>query len=500
MICVVVKGPSLEEVYVQISHALEFADLIELRLDYFERVEVEALKKLRALFSIPMIFSLRSKFQGGSYLGSEESRFEKIREIVSLQPEYLDLENSDPLSFINEICYNYPEIKLILSCHNYEETPQDLEGLYQRMQKIPAHYYKIAVVAQHCIDVMRLICWAKKSDNKLIAISMGSQGQISRILGPVIGSPIVFAALEDCKEEALGQLSSKTLRRRYCYSSLNPQTKIFALIGDPVDKSISDETHNKVFASLGLNAVYIKIQVSPDNLSTFLQLAKQLPFCGISVTMPLKEVILPYLDHVALHAIEIGAVNTLFFEEGKIYGFNTDGIGALNAVEKEVSVKGRKIVILGAGGAAKAIAYEAIQRGGLPTILNRDIEKSLQLSQRLNCIGKGLESISICVEEGYEILINCTSHPLPIHSDYLLPNTFVMDITTMPMNTLLLRHAKEKGCKVIYGHKMFVEQALGQFQFWFKNLNDFLEIRVILEKAVQLALTSDLLLSKQNGL
>ena len=482
MICVVINGPTFQEAYRQISKALAYADLVELRLDCFTLLDLAALKCLRTHFSIPMIFTLRSQMQGGSYTQAEESRLADIRCLVALKPEYLDLENHVSPCFIEEISSKCPGIKLILSYHNFAETPEDLEGLYREMQKSPAFFYKIAVTACHCLDALRLVCWAKKSDDKLIAISMGSYGQVSRILGPVLGCPITYAALEEDQKSAPGQLSAQKLIELYHHYSLNPHSAIYGLIGDPVDQSISDETHNSLIAACGLDAVYVKIQVRPSELPDFFQFAKQLPFRGLSVTMPLKEHILPFLDGIEPQARDSGAVNTLLFEEGKIFGFNTDGAGALNAIEKKYQVKGKRIVIIGAGGATRAIAYEALRRGSLVTIVNRDAEKALQISRSLSCSGNGLEYMAACAEAGYDILINCTPVPLPISSDYILPQAIVMDIKTNPKETAFLKYAMEKGCRIIYGYQMFIEQALGQFNLWFKDRIAIQESREILEK------------------
>lgn len=483
MICVVIKGPTFDEAQQQIAKAIAYADLVELRLDCFNSLDLGALKTLRTHFSIPMIFTLRSKTQGGNYAKSEENRLADIRRLIKLKPEYLDLENDVHASFIDEISKN-SEIKLILSYHNFEETPQNLNSIYVEMRKIPAYKYKIAVTAKNCLDALQLLLWAKKSDDKLIAISMGSHGQISRILGPIVGCSITYAALEEDQKSAPGQLSAKTLIEKYHHRLLNPHTKIYALIGDPVDKSISDETHNHLIAACGLDAVYVKIQVKPSEVSDFLQLAKQLPFHGISVTMPLKEQVLPSLDDVDSQAAQIGAINTLLIENKKIDGFNTDGIGALNAIETKDKVKGKKMVIIGAGGAAKAIAFEAHKRGAHVTILNRDAEKAIQIGKLLNCVGKGLDEIAVCAESGYDILINCTPSPQPIPSDYILPHTIVMDITTKPKETAFLKQAMKKECDIIYGYQMFIEQALGQFKIWLKNF-DVQQSRKILEAIVE---------------
>lgn len=482
MICVVIKGPTFQDAHQQITNALDYADLVELRLDCFISLDLNALKRLRSHFSIPMIFTLRSQKQGGSYSQSEDHRLTDIRSIASLKPEFLDLENHVSLNFIEEISSHHPDIKLILSYHNFEETPENLEEIYHEMQNIPVFYYKIAVASKNCIDALRFLCWAKKKESNLIAISLGPHGQVSRILGPVNGSPITYTSLDDDQKSAPGQLSAITLIDRFRYRSLTPRTALYGLIGDPVDHSISDETHNALMGAACLDALYVKIQVKPSEISEFLQLAKTLRFRGLSVTMPLKEHILPFLDHIDCHARDIGAVNTLVFRDDKIHGFNTDSIGALNAIEREFLVKGKRIVIIGAGGAAKAIAYEALQRGGLVTIINRDAKKAIQIAQSLHCIGKGLDHMASCAEQGYDILINCTPAPMPIACEYILPQAIVMDIKTKPKETAFLMHAREKGCRIIHGYQMFVEQALGQYDHWFEDRFSISDYRKVLEK------------------
>ena len=207
-----------------------------------------------------------------------------------------------------------------------------------------------------------------KTRGNVIAISMGTHGQISRILAPIFRNPITYASLAEELQSAPGQLSAELLLNRYHYASLRPHTSLYGLIGDPIDKSISDATHNALFHHLGLNAVYVKMVVKAEELPEFFHFAKQLPFKGLSVTMPLKESVLPHLDHIDSKARNIRAVNTLVFDEGMISGFNTDGIGALNAIEQVKPVKNQRVVLLGAGGSAKAIADEAHQPGAQLTL------------------------------------------------------------------------------------------------------------------------------------
>jgi 3-dehydroquinate dehydratase / shikimate dehydrogenase len=482
MLCVVIKGPSYQEAHQQIQKALTYADLVELRLDAFESLDESRLKQLRAAFSIPMIFTLRDKSQGGFYQDSEETRFADICRLAALKPEYFDLESHIPLRFATAIAEHHPEIKWIISYHDFAKTPHHLERIYQDLQMVPASFYKIAVQANTSLDGLRLLTFMKDSDKKVIGMTMGLQEQPSRILGPIFGSPITYASLDEELKIVPGQLTAQKLVETYHHRSLNVDTEIYGLIGDPVDRSISTEMHNPLMEALGLNAVYIKMPLKADELGEFFQLAKKLHFRGLSVTMPLKESLFPFLDHVDPYAQEIGAINTLVFEDDKILGFNTDAPGALNAIEAEVPVKGKKIVIIGAGGAAKAVVVESCRRGGYVTILNRHREKARQLADRFHGTGEGLEHIKACFEEGYDILINCTSHPMPIDPEYILPNALVMDIKTKPKETDFLKFAKDKGCKIVYGYKMFIEQGILQFVLWFKGKIDIQKAREFLQQ------------------
>ena len=337
------------------------------------------------------------------------------------------------------------------------------------MRKTSAYFYKIAATPQNSLEALRLLSWVKQSDGKSIVIGMGAYGESTRLLGPLFKSPLTYAALDNHNQTAPGQLTCQILLEQYQHRSLNSQTAVYGLIGDPVDLSPSDKTHNKVFQETGLKAIYVKIPLKCQELGDFISIAKQLPFQGLSVTMPLKEAILPYLDAIDPDALKIGAVNTLLLQEGKFIGFNTDGIGALNAIETLLPVKGKPLVLIGAGGAAKAIAYEARQRGAEVTIVNRHKEKIVPFAREFQCRVKGLEQMEECTKEGYAAIINCTPSPMPIKADYLIPGSVAMDIKTFPMETPFLHEALKKGCRLVYGYQMFIEQAAKQFNQWFPN-------------------------------
>lgn len=468
MLCASILGPTFQEASQQISQALEHADLVELRLDRFERLDLAALQALLQQFPIPMIFALRSVSQGGSYPFSEEKRLEDIALLATLEPDYFDLELSTVPSVSTA---RYSGIKWIVSYHDFEGIPDDLDQIYQKMCRYDAHYYKICVTPANTTETLRFLCWAKGKE-KTIAIGMGGHGQISRIIAPVLGFPMTYAGLDDHQTAAPGQLSLQSLVERYRYKTLNGATVLYGLIGDPVDQSPSPITHNHFMKESGFNAVYLAMQVTLPELSSFLELLKQLPFRGLSITMPLKEAILDYLDEIDPIAKEIGAVNTLVIDQGQMKGYNTDAEGALNALESTFPVRDKHCLILGAGGSAKAVANEAVRRGAVVTVLNRDGEKALQLASRLRCRGYGIENMGACANQGYDVLINCTPVPMPIDPNDILPKTVVMDLKIRPKETEFLKHALAKQCQVVYGEAMFFEQAAGQFALWFQTQHE----------------------------
>lgn len=460
MICAVIKGPTKQAIKNQLAQAKQEADLVELRIDAFKEIDLDFLTELRKNFSLPMIFTLRSQ-------KSEAERQVWLEKLAALQPEYLDLDYDLPKKFIKKIALAYPKIKIILSYHNFKEVP-DLEKLYQKMAQTQAHYYKIAVTPQSSIDTLKLLKWVREKEQKVIAIAMGSKGEISRILAPLFGIPITYAFLDANQQTAEGQFAVETLRERYHYNRLSRKTALYALIGDPVTLSISDVTHNQVFKYYNWDAVYVKIQISSEELGPFIQLAKALLIQGISVTMPLKEAIIPHLDLIDPMAKEIGAVNTLILNKGKYKGTNTDGAGALNAIQQVKPIAGLKIAIIGAGGAAKAIGYEAIQRGATVLFINRTRERALRLAKQWSCEALSLDE-ALSSDPTYDVLVNTLPVDIPQAIQLIHPKKLIMDIRTRPKETLFLQAAKRKHCPVIYGSQMFIEQALGQFHTWDKN-------------------------------
>lgn len=417
--------------YVTVPHA----KLFELRLDLFDPLPLSSLKTL--IQRAPCILTLRSTSHGGKSTLPLQERHAYLRSLQALHPAYLDLEYPDDLPLAQGD-------NILLSYHNLKETPPDLEGLYAALRQTPAALYKIAVASHSILDTFRLLLM--KRDPNLIAISLGDLGSISRILSPVIGNPWTYAPLSN---PTLGQLPLSTLVKQYRLSSLSPRSALYGLIGNPVSQSISDLTHNAYFESRGIDAVYVKMALSPQELPLFLQYAKGLPFQGLSVTAPLKEVILPHLDEIDPEAQAIGAVNTLLRRQSQWIGYNTDGKGALNAIERHRPVKGEPLLLIGNGGAAKAIGFEAHKRGAHVHVLARTPKPLPFPTQEIT---------------HPTIVINATASDNPTIS--LPKNALILDVHTLPKITPFLQTALNQGNRVIYGYEMFLEQALLQFALW----------------------------------
>jgi 3-dehydroquinate dehydratase/shikimate dehydrogenase len=480
-LCVVIKGPTYAEAHQQLKKAHHVADIAELRLDYFEKLDIQELESLRKIFPIPMIFTLRSKSQGGQYPGEETQRLAQIESLAKLQPEFIDLEYDTPPSFIEQMQKIYPQTQFILSYHDFTHTP-DLLNILTKMRQIPTHYYKIATMAQSTLDALRTLDFINHCHSPLFMMNMGEEGQITRILSPLFGSTLTYAALDETQATAPGQLSIDQLLHTFRFRNLKKTTHVYGLIGDPVYKSLSHVTHNAVMQAFDLDAVYVKMKVTPHELQEFFTYAKKLPFRGLSVTMPLKEDVMPYLDQIDPIAKQMGAVNTILFDQGRLIGTNTDGKGALDAIEKQTTVEGKRVIILGAGGAAKAIAYTAHQRGAHVLILNRNLAKAYAVASEIGCEAGGLEQMEIEARKGYDILINCTPLQMPIFPQDIISGSHVMDTNTNPKLSELLKHVLERGCQVTYGYEMFTYQAVAQFEHWFQSRIHAKKVMGIIER------------------
>jgi 3-dehydroquinate dehydratase / shikimate dehydrogenase len=456
---------SLGELNKKIVHELNsYNKIVELRLDLLNELEkkLPLIKKIRP----PLIATLRKKSHGGEFEGSEEERFFFFKKILHFF-DYVDLENDSPVYFFDYLKNNHPKIKIILSYHNFEKSAFELnlEEIFSKMEALKPNIIKMVTLAKSSLDALKMVIFVKKKaemGHLISGLCLGEKGSLTRLLSPIVKGHFSYCKLG--KPTAVGQFSLEEMERRYGYNYLNEKSTIYALIGKDVSKSPSHITHNKIFSSTNFKSLYVKIPLETDELSSFFELIKELPFQGLSVTSPYKIAILPFLDEMEK---EIQAVNTLVKQGGKWVGYNTDGKAALDAIEKKVLVKNKNILVLGAGGSSRAICFEAKKRGAKVRVLNRDEKKAKTLACHLGIEGFGLDFLpKIICEEGYDILINATSSVDPIAKEYILPKKLVMDINYLPHPTPFLIKAREAGSLIIFGFEMFVYQAKGQFKIW----------------------------------
>lgn len=257
-------------------------------------------------------------------------------------------------------------------------------------------------------------------------------------------------------------------------STMGIKASSLALIGSPVIQSKSDHYHNALLSSLGRKERYFKLDIQPFELSDFLTTAKQRSMLGLSVTMPLKECIIPLLDYVDEEARDIGAVNTVKFDNGLAMGYNTDVKGVMHAITHHYhkDLVGKRALILGAGGAAKAIAWGLAKAGMHVTIANRTFEKAQQLAIPLNAHACSFDTLDPILAQ-CDFLINATpvgmmSAQMIIHPSRVPSHVVVMDSVAFPQNEWISTLAKQ-GCLTISGKLFWIFQAIEQYKIWYDD-------------------------------
>jgi shikimate dehydrogenase len=251
-------------------------------------------------------------------------------------------------------------------------------------------------------------------------------------------------------------------------SFIDGATQVYGILGRPVAHSLSPAMQNAAFRELGLNAVYVAFAVT--DLAQAVAGLRGLQVRGVSVTIPFKEEIIPLLDELEPQAARIGAVNTVVNREGRLMGTNTDWLGALRALEEKTEISGKRVLILGAGGASRAIAFSILEKGGNAAVTDVDRDKALALSRQLWVEVVAPDYLG---EYPADILINATpvgmepkSGDIPIDPNLLPRFQVVMDIVYKPLKTRLLQEAEARGCQVIDGLRMLIHQATEQFALW----------------------------------
>jgi 3-dehydroquinate dehydratase/shikimate dehydrogenase len=449
------------------ERASEWADIIELRLDCLdaspESVSLSDLKR-------PVILTFRPAEQGGYRKLSREDRMAFWKTHAPRGEDvWWDLEADLARNLSPDWSHT------IVSHHDFSGVPTNLTEIYERLAQTPARVLKIAVQANDivdCVPVFQLIDRARSEGRGIIAIAMGDAGITTRILGPSRGAFLTYGALDDDSATAPGQVNARKLRSLYRLDKVDSETMICGLVGLPVMHSVSPHIHNAAFVSEGINGVYLPFEVA--DVHSFLERmvhprTRELNWNlrGLSITAPHKQAVMQYLDWIDPQAKEIGAVNTVVIENDRLLGYNTDAAGLIEPLLSRLdSLAGKKIAIIGAGGAARAAIWGLQQQKAMVTLFARDLAKASQL----NVPSRALASASF---EAYDVVINATPLGSGAHIDQT-PATqqqlngarFVYDLVYNPMETRFLQEASEAGCKTLGGLEMLVAQARMQFELW----------------------------------
>ncbi|MDN3514986.1 MAG: shikimate dehydrogenase [Candidatus Brocadia sp.] len=474
MICIPIIVNTMDDVLHDMAEASQFADIIELRLDYLKNPDLRRILERRTK---PVIVTNRPVREGGKFEGSEEERVALLKLAIQLHADFVDIEH-DSIQYIRRDTEHRVPTKIIVSYHNFRETPGNLTDTYQKLSQCGADIVKIVSYANDITDNIKIYQLLQASQTPLISFCMGEYGIVSRILYKRFGSYLTFASLRKGKESAPGQVSIHELLHVYQAQKQDKQTAIYGLIGNPVSHSISPFIHNTLFKEMNLNCAYVPFKV--DNVGDFIGEFRELDVKGYSVTIPHKESVINHLDAIDPMSEKIGAVNTIINKDGKLAGYNTDCKAAIQVLEdihqvsemgmKDAHLKDKRVTLLGAGGAARAIAFGLQECGAQVTVASRNYERAQSLARDAGCLSQELKDLS---KIETDILINATPvgmfpaiNETPVDKKLLKPGMIVFDTIYNPIETRLLREARVQGCKIVGGLPMFVNQAAAQFELW----------------------------------
>ncbi|MBM4073310.1 MAG: shikimate dehydrogenase [Planctomycetes bacterium] len=471
-ICVVIGRTRHKIMQVEIHEAAKRgARLMELRLDFLAKPP--DFKRLLAKKPCPLIATVRRPSDGGRYKGSEDDRLTLLRQAIVGGFDWVDIE-TDVIKQIPR----YRDVKRIVSYHNLREVPDDLEKIHAAMCNQDADLVKLAMAAQQPEDNLRVLELVRKSHKPTVAFCMGDMGFPSRILSVQLGAPYTYAAFNKERGIAPGLPSHDELSKVYNVDHLDRDTKVYGVIGDPVSHSLSPLIHNRCFKELGINAIYLPFRVPRGDLPGFMKAFDAVPVHGYSVTIPHKEGAAELPGQKDQLVTLIHAANTLVRGSHGWRSFNTDAAAAVESLKAHLPrtdgqvtmLSSRSILILGAGGVARAVAHALHREGANLILANRTHDRAQKLAEELNCRAVDWNARHNVLSD---TVINCTSVGMfpnmdesPLHGSYLKPGLLVFDTIYTPENTLLIKEARDRGCHVLTGVDMFVRQAAMQFKLF----------------------------------
>ena len=473
-VCVAIIGANVTEMLEKATVAIKETPFLEFRLDYLEKPAL-ALPKLKhfltANTAVTAIATCRRVANGGKFSGALAAELDVLIKSAATGFHLVDLEieSAEALKKSDLQKLRDTGVALLISHHDFTST-RDLDKIFQRIHAFHPDFVKIVPTAKTLVDNITLLRFLERMDDhtNIVGICMGDAGVISRVLALRSGSAFTFAAATSGEETGPGQIDARTLIDTYRIDQVDAATKVYGVAGNPVRSSLSPIMMNTAFRRETLNAVYLGLQTT--KIADLLKLVHEVPIQGLSVTMPFKQEILSHLEKTDPLSAKIGACNTILrAPDGKLYGFNTDVAGIIGPLEKRMSLRGAKALVLGAGGAARAAVFGLRDKGADVLILNRTPETAQKLARQAGA--KTIKKDAVA-KTTFDIIINATSVGMtghkaaPLLEAKDLNTKLVFDLVYNPLETPLLRMARQRSIPIITGVEMFVQQGARQFEIW----------------------------------
>lgn len=473
-VCVSITGGTVAEMIERATLATKETSFLEFRLDYLDK-PLAALPKLKQFLSentaVTAIATCRRTPNGGRFEGALAAELEILSKaaVSGFHLADLELESAEALKKAEFQHLRETGIALIISFHDFKQT-KDLDAIFARIKPFEPDFVKIVPTAKSLTDNVTMMRFLERMNDhsNIIGVCMGDAGIISRVLGVRAGSAFTFAAATPGEETAPGQIAARTLIETYRIDQVDTATKVYGVAGNPIRSSLSPLMMNTAFRRETVNAVYLGLQA--DKLTDLLTLVNEIPIQGLSVTMPLKQEILAHLEKTDPLSAKIGACNTVLrAQDGKLYGFNTDVAGIIAPLERRMSLRGAKVLVLGAGGAARAAVFGLRDKNAEVHILNRTPETAAKLAKQAGAKVIKKEAVT---KTAFDVIINAT--PLGMAGNKApqmleakdLNTKLVFDLVYNPIETPLIAMARQAGIPVIAGVEMFVQQGARQFEIW----------------------------------
>jgi 3-dehydroquinate dehydratase/shikimate dehydrogenase len=453
-LCITVIGRTADDIRRARVAAEATADLVELRVDSMERPDAAA-----ALdgHTKPAIVTCRPLREGGMFDGPEEDRLRVLADAHARGAEFIDLEWDAVKAPVMQARAGRG---VIVSRHVFDCTPQNAAAMLDHLRGQGGEVAKLAAMIERISD-LRTLLQAVRADRASVLIGMGSGGTATRVLAGRYGSRWTYAG----NGVAPGQIPAARLLDEFRFRRIRPDAAVYGVLGRPVSQSLSPAMHNAGFAALGMNAVYVPFETRDlDDLRAF---GADIGLRGLSVTIPFKQTIVPLLDEVAPGARAAGAVNTIAIQGSRWIGSNADGDGFLEPLRaRRLDVRALRVVVLGAGGAARGVGLALRRAGAHVAVSARRADAAESVAHAV-----GAETTAWPPPPGsWDLLVNAT----PVGSraepgtpfDGPFDGRLVYDLVYDPDPTDLMQRAARAGVETIGGLAMLVAQAERQFEIW----------------------------------